>query len=38
MGQMLGMGDIKEEEDLKIESIDITLSAIDTDIVVILRL
>ena len=33
LGQLLGMTDIQEEEDLKIESIDITLSAIDTDIV-----
>lgn len=33
LGQLLGMGDITEEEDLKIESIDITLSALDTSIV-----
>ena len=33
LGQLLNMSDIQEEEDLKIESIDITLSAIDTDIV-----
>lgn len=33
LGQMLGVTDIQEEEDLKIETIDITLSAIDTEIV-----
>ena len=33
LGQMLGVTDIQEEEELKIESIDITLSAIDTEIV-----
>ena len=33
MGQMLGVSDIAEEQDLKIESIDITLSAIDNSIV-----
>lgn len=33
LGQLLGMTDIVEEEDLKIETIDITLSAIDTDLV-----
>lgn len=33
LGQLLGMTDIQEEEDLKIETIDITLSAIDTDLV-----
>jgi len=32
-GQFLGVTDIQEEEDLKIESITITLSAIDTDLV-----
>lgn len=33
LGQFLGISDISEEEELKIESIDITLSAIDTDLV-----
>jgi len=33
LGQFLGMSDIMEEEDLKIEVIDITLSAIDSDLV-----
>ena len=33
LGKLLNMSDIQEEEDLKIESIDITLSALDTDIV-----
>lgn len=33
LGQVLGMTDVQEEEELKIESIDITLSAIDTDLV-----
>ena len=33
LGKMLGMTDIQEEEDLKIETIDITLSALDTDLV-----
>lgn len=33
LGKFLGMTDIQEEEDLKIESIDITLSAVDIDLV-----
>ena len=33
LGQLLGVTDIQEEEELKIESIDITLSAIDVEIV-----
>jgi len=33
MGQVLSISDIAEEQDLKIESIDITLSAIDNSIV-----
>lgn len=33
LGQLLGMSDIMEEEDLKIETVDITLSAIDSDLV-----
>lgn len=33
LGQFLGMSDIMEEEDLKIEVIDITLSAIDSELV-----
>lgn len=33
LGQLLGMTDVVEEEDLRIETIDITLSAIDSDLV-----
>jgi hypothetical protein len=33
LGVFLSMTDIMEEEDIKIESVDITLSAIDTDLV-----
>lgn len=33
LGKLLGVTDIQEEEDIKIESIDITLSALDTDLV-----
>ena len=33
LGQFLGMTDIVEEEDLRIETIDVTLSAIDSDLV-----
>ena len=33
MGQLLGVSDISEEQDLKIESIDISLSGIDNSVV-----
>jgi hypothetical protein len=33
MGTLLAISDLTEEEDLKIETVDISLSAIDTDIV-----